>query len=176
MDYPKNWVDEKIFGVGIMLVWVSVFTIFPIRFWTVPRFSASSSSRSTANDVCVEFSRVRTQATAMVARPIRADVCVRAVSNDNENAMQKIGTGIFPFVPFFFFRSFHVQIPCSLLFVSPKNSFALCDLLQKCFWCNLIIIIHYSYSLRTPAVRVSRLWASHSTHAHHFWQANLLIR
>lgn len=49
----------------------------------IRRFSASSS---TANDVCVRISRVRTQTTAMVARPM----CVRAVSIDCQVPTQRL--------------------------------------------------------------------------------------
>lgn len=104
-----------------MLVWVSVFTIFPIRFWTVYTRSAEIQRRAAAaapapGDVCVRFSRVwcmDEDDSHGSDTNVRRCVCApcRAMSSDDDDTMQKIGTGIFLF-----------RLPSFLLFLVSTNS------------------------------------------------------
>lgn len=175
MDYPKNWVDEKFFGVGNMFVWVRVFTIFPIRFWTIPRFSASSSS--TVNDVCVRFSRVRTrtQATAMVARPICADVCVCARRVEpRRRYYAENRDGHFPFCAVFsFFSFFVVRFSAFCLFDPARNSFAVYVIYCKNLFdaIRLLLSISLIHSEFGASVSMSHF---DSTHSPNFWAGKFI--
>lgn len=136
---------------------------------------AAAAALPSSDVVCVRFSRVQTQATAMVARQIRFDVCVRRVEHrQRRRYYAENRDGHFSFrAVFFFVRSvvFTSNFAAFLLFRFPESIFSLW------FTANFmrfdLIIIHYSYSLR--AIRHETTHTRHTTHLHWDFRSRSLV-